>query len=518
MDRKISRALISLSDKRGLLELASGLVSMGVEILSTGGTAKALQAAGIAVRLVEEYTGFPEMMDGRVKTLHPKIHGGLLFQRSNPAHCEQARAHGIEPIDLLVVNLYPFEEAAAKPGIAFEDLVEQIDIGGPTMIRAAAKNHADVAVVVDPRDYDAVLEEMRTRDGSLSAATRLRLAAAVFRHTAFYDGLIARVLTERAEPEALFPELLSLPMRRAQGLRYGENPHQAAAFYRDPLAAVSGLAGAKQHHGKELSYNNLMDADAAWSMTQHFEQPFAVVVKHANPCGAAVGSDIGEAYRRAYESDPQSAFGGIVAVNRTVDQGLADALCETFLEVVMAPGYEPDALASIQARKKNLRLIEMPAGIPSAKDLVIRRVAGGYLTQQPDLAQERAADWELKAGPALDEGLKTDLDLAWKLVRHVKSNAIVLVRDGCLIASGPGQTSRVGSVEICLRHAGEKARGAVLASDAFFPFADGPKLALDQGVRAVIQPGGSVRDQETIELCAGRGVSLVFTGRRHFLH
>jgi phosphoribosylaminoimidazolecarboxamide formyltransferase/IMP cyclohydrolase len=518
MDRKITRALISLSDKQGLIELASGLRSMGVEILSTGGTARALKEAGISVQLVEDYTGFPEMLDGRVKTLHPKIHGGILFQRDNPAHVEQAQSHGIEPIDLLVVNLYPFEEASGKAGITFEELVEQIDIGGPTMIRAAAKNHHDVAVVVNPKEYGALLAEMQATGGLISEKTRLRLAAEVFRHTAYYDSLIARFLTREAEPDSAFPDILSLPMRKVQGLRYGENPHQGAAFYQDPLAAVPGLAGAKQRHGKELSYNNLMDADAAWGMALRFERPFAVVVKHANPCGAAVGDDIAETYRRAYDSDPQSAFGGIVAVNRPVNQALADALCETFLEVVLAPGFDTDALASIQARKKNLRLIEMPAGGPSASDLVLRRVLGGYLAQEPDLSEEEPESWEQKVGDGFDADLKRDLDLAWKLVRHVKSNAIVLVRDGCLIAAGPGQTSRVGAVEICLRHAGEKARGAVLASDAFFPFSDGPKLALDQGVRAIVHPGGSKRDQDTIDLCTDRGVPLFFTGRRHFLH
>jgi len=523
----LRRALISVSDKTGLADLARALASRGVELVSTGGTAQALRASGLAVRDVSELTAFPEMMDGRVKTLHPAVHGGLLALRDDPAHVAAMEAHGIGAIDLLVVNLYPFEATVAR-GAPFAEAVENIDIGGPAMIRAAAKNHAFVAVVTDPEDYAALLAELEANAGATTLAFRRRLALTAFSRTAAYDaavsGWLAGELGEAAPRRRAFAGTL------AQTLRYGENPHQAAAFYRDG-SARPGVATARQWQGKELSYNNINDTDAAFELVAEFapeDGPACAIIKHANPCGVATGATLAEAYRRAYDCDRTSAFGGIVALNRTLDAETAQAICEIFTEVVIAPDADDEAKA-VFAERRNLRLLTT-GGLPdpAAPGLAFRQVAGGFLVQDRD--NGRLGPGELKVvtkrvPTAAEIG---DMRFAWRVAKHVKSNAIVYAKAGATVGIGAGQMSRVDSTRIAARKALDMAealglaepptRGAVVASDAFFPFADGLLAAAEAGATAVIQPGGSVRDEEVIAAADAAGIAMVFTGMRHFRH
>jgi phosphoribosylaminoimidazolecarboxamide formyltransferase/IMP cyclohydrolase len=530
----IRRALVSVSDKRGVVELARLLHELGIEILSTGGTATALAAAAIPVTQVSAHTGAPEILDGRVKTLHPRIHGGLLG-RDTAEHRQEMDAHGIAPIDLVVVNLYPFEATIARPGTAFDEAIENIDIGGPAMLRSAAKNHERVAVVVDPADYGWVGEALRR--GGVSAAQRLALARKVFGHTAAYDTAIAAYLSsiEDAAAEARtavperreLPDTLGMQWRRLYELRYGENPHQRAAFYADarsPLpASASGrptIAAAEVLGGKQLSYNNILDLDAALGLVLELTEPAAVVVKHNNPCGAAIDGDLAAAYRKARDADATSAFGGIVAVNREVDEALARLLTETFLECVVAPGYSA-AARDVLAGKKNLRLVAARgAWQPPTGELAwsVRTIAGGALVQTVDHGMVDLADARVATVRAPTAAERTDLAFAWRVAKHVKSNAIVFARGGVTVAIGAGQMSRVDSVRICERKAGDKLAGAVVASDAFFPFRDGVDVLAAAGAVAVVQPGGSVRDEEVIRAADEHGLAMLFTGMRHFRH
>ncbi|WP_437580539.1 bifunctional phosphoribosylaminoimidazolecarboxamide formyltransferase/IMP cyclohydrolase [Sorangium sp. So ce887] len=521
----IRRALISVSDKTGLLPLARRLAEKGVEILSTGGTQRALKDANVPVVGVEAYTGSPEVMDGRVKTLHPRVHGGILM-RGAIDDDDLARLGG-QPIDLVVCNLYPFEATVRKPGVTHPEIIENIDIGGPSMVRSAAKNHARVAVVVDPADYDAVLAEI-DRAGEVSSSTRRRLATKAFAHTAAYDGMVSGYLSslpEEGEPNAdereAYPRFLTLALERAYPLRYGENPHQSGAFYRERGAAAGSLALAESlgAGGKELSFNNLVDVDAAFEAVRELTQPAAVVVKHTNPCGVAIGSDLATAYRTAREADPVSAFGGIVALNREVDRAAAEVLVETFLECVIAPAYAPEALEVLRT-KKNLRVLATGALLPADhRELTFKRVGGGLVVQDRDAT----AGGEVRGGKVVTKRAPTAqeidaLDLGWRVCKHVKSNAIVLTVPGSTVGVGAGQMSRVESVRIACSKAGERARGSVLASDAYFPFPDGLALAAEHGITAVAQPGGSVRDPEVIAAADAAGVAMVFTGVRHFRH
>jgi len=510
-------ALLSVSDKTGLVDLGRALTEIGLGLLSTGGTATALRAAGLPVLTVDELTGSPEILDGRVKTLHPKVHAGILA-KPTPEHMAELAAFGGRPIDLVVVNLYPFRETAAKPGVTLAQLIEQIDIGGPSMIRGAAKNHARVGVVCDPADYGRVVEELRSSGGKLSDETRFALACKAFAHTAAYDTAIAATLPARAGG-AGWPATFVLEARLAQSLRYGENPHQKGAFYRTVPAVRGGcIAAAEQHGGKELSYNNILDADAAWEAVRAFEATAAVVVKHTNPCGAAVGATVAEAYRRAREADAISAFGGIVALNRPVDEAAARLLAETFLEAVVAPSFAPAALDVLRA-KKDLRLLSVPAAdAAAAPALEVKSVGGGLLVQDRDARSDdlAAAKVVTQRAPTADE--LRGLDLAWRVCAHVKSNAIVLATAEATVGIGAGQMSRVDSVKNAVEKAGERARGAVLASDAFFPFRDGPDVAAKAGVTAIVQPGGSKRDAEVIDAANEHGIAMIFTGTRHFRH
>ena len=514
----VKKALISVSDKTGLIPFARRLAAAGVEIISTGGTAALLKEAGVPVIGISEVTGFPEILDGRVKTLHPNIHSGLLAVRDNEAHQKQLEELNIETIDLVVVNLYPFKQTIAKPDVTFAEAIENIDIGGPTMLRSAAKNHAFVTVVVDSDDYEQVMAEIEAgQDTTLE--TRRRLAAKVFRHTAAYDALISRYLSEQVGE--LLPESYTVTYEKAQDLRYGENPHQRAAFYRTPLAAGASIAYAEQLHGKELSYNNINDADAALAIVREFDQPAVVAIKHSNPCGVGIGADIREAYQKAYEADPVSIFGGIVAANRSIDRDTALMLKETFLEIILAPDFTEEALAVLM-EKKNLRLLRIPTlNQPEVNiDNLFRiaPVAGGALVQDYDLKQLQ--DEEIRVvterQPTAEE--LAQLKFAWKVVKHVKSNAIVLAKGNMTIGVGAGQMNRVGAAKIAIEQAGENAQGAVLASDAFFPMPDTVEAAAQAGVKAIIQPGGSVRDQESIDACNRFGITMIFTGTRHFKH
>ncbi|WP_437329887.1 bifunctional phosphoribosylaminoimidazolecarboxamide formyltransferase/IMP cyclohydrolase [Sorangium sp. So ce381] len=521
----IRRALISVSDKTGLLPLARRLAEKGVEILSTGGTQRALADAGVPVIGVEAYTGSPEVMDGRVKTLHPRVHGGILMRGA--IDDEDLARLGGAPIDLVVCNLYPFEATVRKPGVTHPEIIENIDIGGPSMVRSAAKNHARVAVVVDPADYDAVLAEI-DRQGEVSSATRRRLATKAFAHTAAYDGMVSGYLSslpEDGEPNAAqreaYPRFLTLALERAYPLRYGENPHQSGAFYRERGAAAGSLALAESlgAGGKELSFNNLVDVDAAFEAVREFTQPAAVVVKHTNPCGVATGDSLAAAYRTAREADAVSAFGGIVALNREVDRAAAEVLVETFLECVVAPAYAPEALEVLRT-KKNLRLLATGALLPADhRELTFKRVGGGLVVQERDAS----AAGEVRGGRVVTKRAPTEqeleaLDLGWRVSKHVKSNAIVLALPGRTVGIGAGQMSRVESVRIACSKAGERARGSVLASDAFFPFPDNVVLAAEHGITAVAQPGGSVKDAEVIAAADAAGIAMVFTGARHFRH
>jgi phosphoribosylaminoimidazolecarboxamide formyltransferase/IMP cyclohydrolase len=516
---RVQRALISVSDKAGVVELAKALLPLGVEILSTGGTAQLLKLNGVVVTEVADFTGFPEMMEGRVKTLHPKVHGGILARRDKPDHVASMQEHGIKPIDLVVVNLYPFAQTVAKPGVTMDDAIENIDIGGPAMVRAAAKNHAFVTIVTDPADYAGVIEQLKKNKGAISDDERYRLAAKAFSHTAEYDGMISSWLTarDRAGKARDFPERFNLQVRLVQELRYGENPHQSAAFYAERNPPAGTLASYKQLQGKELSYNNIADADAAWECCRTFDVPACVIIKHANPCGVAIADSPLAAYRNAFLTDPTSAFGGIIAFNRQVDAGTAEAVAKQFVEVVIAPSYAQEAMA-VFAGKQNVRVLQISA----AKDLNrldMKRVGGGLLVQTSDAYDVSELRLVTKREPTQDE--MNDLVFAFRVAKFVKSNAIVFCRNGMTLGVGAGQMSRVDSTRIAAikaKNANLSLRGSVVASDAFFPFRDGLDVVADAGARAVIQPGGSVRDKEVIAAADEHGIAMVFTGMRHFRH
>jgi phosphoribosylaminoimidazolecarboxamide formyltransferase / IMP cyclohydrolase len=512
----IRRALVSVFDKRGLERLAAALAAAGVEVVSTGSTAAALEGHGLAVTRVEELTGFPELLDGRVKTLHPRVHAGLLADRSQPGHQAELDEAGIAPFDLVVVNLYPFQETVAAPDVDPALAIERIDIGGPAMVRAAAKNHAWVTVICDPADYP--LAETALAAGGTTPSERRALAARAFARTAAYDAAVATWMGQAADPGSVFPERLGVTGRLRQTLRYGENPHQGAAFYAaDGPAGPWGLGAARQVAGKELSYNNLLDADAALALAaEHGGRPFATVVKHTNPCGAAFGATLEEAYAGALEGDPQSAFGGVVGLSRPLDAATAKRIAGIFTEVVVAPGFDDEALA-VLAGKPSLRLVQVDPARPAGW-LGVRSVAGGLLAQEPDPGADDPGGWALQTGDPPGPELLADLALAWSVAAHVKSNAIVLARDGRIVGVGAGQQSRVDSVRIAVAKAGERARGAAAGSDAFFPFPDGVEALAAAGVLAVAQPGGSVRDPEVTEAAAAAGMAMLHTGRRHFRH
>ncbi len=511
----MKKAIISVSDKTGIVTFAAGLIELGYEIISTGGTKQVLDAAGLKTIGISEVTGFPEIMDGRVKTLHPKVHGGLLSIRDNEKHRQEMRDNGIEPIDIVVVNLYPFKQTIEKVGVTYEEAIENIDIGGPTMLRSAAKNHRFVTVVVDAADYDVVLEELRSQ-GETSFETRRRLAAKVFRHTASYDTYIATYLTEQAgEPN---PESLTLTFTRKQHLRYGENPHQEATFYAGKKQGYS-IAWAEQLHGKELSYNNIQDADATLQILKEFTEPAVVAVKHKNPCGVGIGSNALEAWQRAYEADPGSIFGGIVASNREIDLPTAEAMKPVFLEIILAPGFTPEALAHLST-KKNIRLMTFDMDRDHGDDKMFVSVRGGLLQQTID--NKSTEDYPLKVVTEKQptESELRDLLLAMKICKHVRSNAITVAKEGKIAGIGAGQMNRVGAARIAFEEAKEKGitEGLCLASDAFFPFDDVVKMAAQYGVTAIIQPGGSVRDEDSIKACNELGIAMIFTGVRHFRH
>ena len=521
----VERALISVFDKTGIVEFARRLAARRIEILSTGGTAKLLRENSIPVRDVSDFTGWPEMLGGRVKTLHPKVHGGLLFRRKHAEDRKQAAEHGIAPIDLVVVNLYPFEATAAKTGLAAEELIENIDIGGPTMLRSAAKNFESVTVVTDPADFDRVMKEIESA-GDTSLETRLELARKVFATTSRYDGMITTELERlaaagghvelRAKP--VLPERVHLALRRKQELRYGENPHQAAALYVPAGRVPEGLAGAKQLQGKELSYNNLVDLEAARSLAAEFKNPAAAIIKHNNPCGAAEQANLREAYLKALACDPVSAFGGVLAFNREVDAATAEEVAKLFVECVAAPGFAARAKEILSA-KKNLRLLELPpGGLEQERELQLKRILGGMLAQQPDLGELKEEELKTvtKRAPTAEE-LST-MRFAWRVAKHVKSNAIVFAKDGATVGVGAGQMSRVDSVKLAVMKAQAPLAGSVVASDAFFPFPDGVEELAKAGATAVIQPGGSVRDPDVIAAADRLGLAMVFTGMRHFLH
>ena len=518
--REVRRALIAAYDKTGVAELAHGLVDLGVALVSSGGTAATLREAGLPVTSVEDVTGFPEMLDGRVKTLHPRIHGGLLADRRKPEHVAQLAEHGIEPFDLVVVNLYPFRETVAS-GASFDDVVEKIDIGGPAMVRAAAKNFESVAVVVDPSRYGTILEELG-ENGGLSRELRHELAAEAFAHTAAYDAAVAGWFADPAGEEEM-PGFVGLALEKVQDLRYGENPHQRGALYREKsgLGATGGsvpggpLGGARVLQGKEMSFNNWLDAEAAYSLAAALPPRACVIVKHNNPCGVAVAPALDEAYRRALECDTVSAFGGIVAFDAACTGAAAEAMREVFTEVVIAPGYEPDALAAL-SRRQNLRVVEAP--LPTLGGLDVRTMPGGALVQERDVATEGRDDFRIVSSREPTEDEWRDLLLAWTIAWRVKSNTIVLVRDGATVGIGAGQMSRVVSSWLATRKAGDRAKGASFASDAFFPFPDALEVAADAGATAVIHPGGSKGDDAVLQAAEDRGMAVVLTGRRHFRH
>ena len=516
---RIQRAVLSVTDKTGLVDFARELSTLGIELISTGGTAKLLRDAGISVKDISELTGFPEMLDGRVKTLHPKVHGGILHRRADPKHVAAIAQHGIAPIDMVVVNLYAFEKTAAQPGVTFEELIENIDIGGPSMIRSAAKNFHDVAIVTSPADYDSIAEELTRLGGSLSLATKWRLAQKAFATTAAYDSAIAATL-ERISSDSFqmppetraFPPTLRFWFHKTLDLRYGENPHQKAAMYSDGSGA--GVANARQLQGKELSYNNIVDLEAAWDLAQEFDEPVVAIIKHTNPCGTATGKALVEAYKRALECDPVSAFGGVVGVNRHLDGEAAEQMHKLFLEVIAAPGFDEAARAKL-ASKKNLRLVEV---VPASQKWVLKNVSGGMLVQDPDVRPLEPADLTVvtKRPPTPEE--TRALLFAWKVCKHVKSNAIVYARDGQTVGVGAGQMSRVDSAKIGAMKAQLPLKGTVAASDAFFPFPDGVEEIAKAGATAIIQPGGSQRDPEVIEAADRQGLAMLFTGVRHFRH
>jgi phosphoribosylaminoimidazolecarboxamide formyltransferase/IMP cyclohydrolase len=513
---RIQRALISVTDKTGVVEFARSLSSMGVEILSTGGTYRILKEAGIVpLREVADVTEFPEMLDGRVKTIHPRIAGGILAMRSKPAHMQAIAAHGIPPIDLVCVNLYEFEKVAAKQDASLEELIENIDIGGPTMIRAAAKNWQDVAVVTSTADYALIVEELQVTGGELSGDTHWRLAKKAFATTAAYDRAVSARLAEIPPTGEALPVVLDVRAPRALSLRYGENPHQSAALY---ASGAAGIAGARQLHGKELSYNNLVDLDAAWQLIAEFDAPTSAIIKHTNPCGCAEAVTLAESYRRAFEADPISAFGGVLAFNRAVDGATAAEIAKTFIEAIAAPDYTEDALRILQ-EKKNLRLLQV---VFAPAELVVKSISGGFLAQTPDVHRLSRGETQVKTKRAPTPEEWVALEFGWQVAKHVKSNAIVYARvnDGLgqLVSAGAGQMSRVDSVKFGAMKALLPLKGSVVASDAFFPFADGIEEAAKHGITAVIQPGGSVRDEDTIAAADPLGLAMVFTGVRHFRH
>jgi phosphoribosylaminoimidazolecarboxamide formyltransferase/IMP cyclohydrolase len=521
----VERALLSVFDKTGIVEFARRLAAMKVEILSTGGTARLLRDEGVSVKDVSELTGWPEMLGGRVKTLHPKVHGALLYRRNHAEDQKQAKEHGIAAIDLVVVNLYPFEATAAKGYLTAEELIENIDIGGPTMLRSAAKNFESVTVVTDPADYSRVAQELETKSET-TLPLRVELARKVFATTSRYDGLIATELERLAvtgqgmevSARAILPERVHVSLRKQQELRYGENPHQAAALYVPAGRAAEGLAAAKQLQGKELSYNNYVDLEAARSLVSEFERPAAVIIKHNNPCGAAQQSSLLDAYLKAYACDPISAFGGVLAFNHIVDAVTAEAVSRLFAECIVAPGFADEA-RDIFSAKKNLRLLVLPqGGLDLDKELQLKRILGGVLVQQPDLGTLKGKELRVVTKREPSETELADLRFAWKVCKHVKSNAIVFVRDGATVGVGAGQMSRVDSVKLAVMKAQNSLQGTTLASDAFFPFPDGLEEAAKAGATAVIQPGGSVKDPEVIAAADRLGMAMVFTSMRHFLH
>jgi len=518
MSSRIQRAILSVTDKTGLVNFARKLSTLGIELISTGGTAKLLRDSGIAVKDISDLTGFPEMLDGRVKTLHPKVHGGILHRREDPKHVAAAAEHGIQPIDMVVVNLYAFEKTAAKPGVRFEELIENIDIGGPSMIRSAAKNFQDVAIVTSPADYESIAAELERDGGKLSKETKWRLAQKAFAITAAYDSAIASTLERispeqlAAQPEAAFPQTLRFSFHKVLDLRYGENPHQKAAMYSDGSGA--GVANARQLQGKELSYNNIVDLQAAWDLAQEFEEPVCAIIKHTNPCGTATGKTLAEAYVRALECDPVSAFGGVIGVNRPIDAAAAEEMHKLFLEVIAAPAFDEAAKAKF-ASKKNLRLVEVASG---EQKWVLKNVSGGILVQDVDTRPLADADLRVvsKRPPTPEE--TRALLFAWKVCKHVKSNAIVYARDSQTVGVGAGQMSRVDSAKIGAMKAQLPLKGTVAASDAFFPFPDGVEEIAKAGATAIIQPGGSQRDSEVIAAADRLGLAMLFTGVRHFRH
>lgn len=512
----VKRALISVSNKEGIREFAGALADMGVTLLSTGGTYRHLQEAGIPVTQVSDVTGFPEILDGRVKTLHPKVHGGILARRGVSGDMESLDRHGIEPIDMVVVNLYPFRETVRRPDVTLEEAVEQIDIGGPTMVRAAAKNHRDVLVVVNPNRYQEIIEKLRAGEG-IDQQYRLELAREAFAHTAAYDAAIASFLLERIEAEDTYPEELTVAFRKVMDLRYGENPHQPAALYSDVLAAEPSVVGAELLNGKPLSFNNVNDAAAAFDIACEFSEPVAVAVKHTNPCGVGIGRDPLEAYQRAYESDPTSIFGGIIAFNRTVDGAVAEEMVKIFLEVIIAPDYTDEALAILR-QKPSLRLLRTGQADKGEGLWDMKRVRGGLLVQAADTLGEDPRNWKVVTERQPTEAELETLWFGWRVVKHVKSNAIVLVRDGQTVGIGAGQMNRILPTRMSIAQAGEKAKGSCLASDAFFPFPDVVQAAAEAGVTAIVQPGGSKRDQESIDAANEAGIAMLFTGIRHFKH
>jgi phosphoribosylaminoimidazolecarboxamide formyltransferase / IMP cyclohydrolase len=516
---RIARALLSVSDKRGIVEFAAGLRDLGVEIVSTGGTARELESAGVAVRPIDEFTGFPEIMDGRVKTLHPKLYAGLLARRDDPAHLRAASDNDVEFVDLVCVNLYPFESTAARRGVADDEVIENIDIGGPTMIRAAAKNFDFAAVVTSPESYDAVLAELQGSDRRLSLPTRESLAAEAFARTARYDTAIARWFAERGDD---FPDLFVRAFEKVIELPYGENPHQRAAYYSQVGARMHVLSMVRQRQGKPLSFNNLLDLDSARRLAHEFRVPACIIVKHNNPCGSALADTAGEAYKRAFAADPMSAFGGILVFNRAVDAATAEAISGQFAELVFAPAYDEGAL-EIFAAKPNLRVLEdnEQRNLVNPPEPDLRQVMGGLLVQDRDLDTEDRAAMQVVTQRRPTEAEWSEMLFAWKVCKHVRSNAIVLARDLGTIGIGAGQMSRVDSVRLAIekgRAAGASLEGSAMASDAFFPFADGPELAVEAGVTSIIQPGGSKRDAEVVEAADRAGIAMVFTSRRHFRH
>jgi phosphoribosylaminoimidazolecarboxamide formyltransferase/IMP cyclohydrolase len=518
---KIKRALISVSDKTGLLDFAKELVGFGVELISTGGTAKAIKEAGLPVKDISEVTGFPEMLDGRVKTLHPVVHGGLLSLRDNKEHMDTIAKHNIKPIDLVCVNLYPFEATIAKPGVEMHEAIENIDIGGPSMIRSASKNYRSVTVVVSAARYADVVKEMKENDGATTFKLRQELAIEAFGTTARYDGMIHEYLHKKLSDKK-WPDIFAFSGLKLQEMRYGENPHQPAAFYMDRKSNLPTIVNGKQLQGKELSYNNIMDADSALMLVKEFEQPAAAIIKHTNPCGTAIGKDIQDAFVKAHGADPLSAFGGIVAVNRPIDEKTAKVILEklSFFEIMLAPSYDAGALKLFEARK-NLRVMTVE-GLGVSKDMVqgyhLRRVQGGFLVQEFDQVVEDKFQYKVVTAKQPDPALSSDMEFGWKLVKHVKSNAIVLVKDGVSVGVGAGQMNRVGSLEIAIAQAGEKSKGAVMASDALLPFRDSVDACAKAGVAAIIQTGGSVKDKEVIDAANEHGLPMIFTSYRHFKH